>query len=488
MANGLLDFFGKDYEDPRTQGLLQFGLGLMQQGGYQDRPVSLGQAMGAAGQQGMQAYQQAVAQKRQAEEQKFRQSQMNYNIQKQKAQSEAEKRAAENMRIYREAAATGFAGYSPLQRQQITFAAFPDVEKQVLAEEYKPIDYGLQMVGQTLYETQDGQLGRSLVTVPKDINTKVTYIDLEGGGKQQSVINADTGEVISGVGSVVYDTPEAPKTFQKSLPNDMIQDQMFNDQTGKYEDVGAPYSRFSPKSPAVQIMPEDKAAEARSKRSIDYAYDQLGKFDDIARQSQTLATEYQMIAQMMEQGVESGALEPLYMKVEGLASALGFLDDNDVRALAAKQTVKAKMDYIIPRMRVEGSGSTSNFEAEMFRDAAPSMDKTTEANIVLARSAAQMAQHTVRVQDERRLFVMENDRLPTSDELGKIVEEKYGSTFKTPLGRKADSASDEDFDAEFDRMVEAGQINIGDVVYMGKRAGDAGTGGFVIMTAELLGY
>ena len=63
MANGLLDFFGKDYEDPRTQGLLQFGLGLMQAGGYQDRPVSLGQAIGAGGRQGMQAYQQAVAQK-----------------------------------------------------------------------------------------------------------------------------------------------------------------------------------------------------------------------------------------------------------------------------------------------------------------------------------------------------------------------------------------------------------------------------------------
>lgn len=68
MANGLLDFFGKDYEDPRTQGLLQFGLGLMQQGGYQNRPVSLGQAMGTAGQQGMQAYQQAVAEKQRKEQ------------------------------------------------------------------------------------------------------------------------------------------------------------------------------------------------------------------------------------------------------------------------------------------------------------------------------------------------------------------------------------------------------------------------------------
>ena len=70
MANGLLDFFGKDYEDPRTQGLLQFGLGLMQAGGYQDRPVSLGQAMGAAGQQGMQAYQAAQEQARKKEEAK----------------------------------------------------------------------------------------------------------------------------------------------------------------------------------------------------------------------------------------------------------------------------------------------------------------------------------------------------------------------------------------------------------------------------------
>ena len=68
MANGLLDFFGKDYEDPRTQGLLQFGLGLMQAGGYQDRPVSLGQAIGAGGRQGMQAYQQAVAEKQKKEQ------------------------------------------------------------------------------------------------------------------------------------------------------------------------------------------------------------------------------------------------------------------------------------------------------------------------------------------------------------------------------------------------------------------------------------
>lgn len=91
MANGLLDFFGKDYEDPRTQGLLQFGLGLMQQGGYQDRPVSLGQAFGAAGQQGMQAYQ--AAQKAAREKQQAEQMQAMRDLQM--AQTKLQMRQAE---------------------------------------------------------------------------------------------------------------------------------------------------------------------------------------------------------------------------------------------------------------------------------------------------------------------------------------------------------------------------------------------------------
>lgn len=106
MANGLLDFFGKDYEDPRSQGLLQFGLGLMQQGGYQDRPVSLGQAFGAAGQQGMQAYQQAVAEKQRKEQLAAQKSMQDLQMQQMRQSMASQQEQQELARQQRERTAS----------------------------------------------------------------------------------------------------------------------------------------------------------------------------------------------------------------------------------------------------------------------------------------------------------------------------------------------------------------------------------------------
>lgn len=53
--NGVLSQF-----DPKTLALLQTGLGMMQASGPSRTPVSLGQAFGQAGGQGLQAYQQAI--------------------------------------------------------------------------------------------------------------------------------------------------------------------------------------------------------------------------------------------------------------------------------------------------------------------------------------------------------------------------------------------------------------------------------------------
>lgn len=153
MANGLLDFFGKDYEDPRTQGLLQFGLGLMQQGGYQDRPVSLGQAFGAAGQQGMQAYQQAVAQKQRKEQlaaQKSMQDLQAKQIKAQLAKDEAAQASAQRLSEARKqfsdfnALAAGDPQFIPkgmdVQAEQMRLfqLAYPEKYAEIVAKQFEP--------------------------------------------------------------------------------------------------------------------------------------------------------------------------------------------------------------------------------------------------------------------------------------------------------------------------------------------------------------
>ena len=180
MANGLLDFFGKDYEDPRTQGLLQFGLGLMQQGGYQDRPVSLGQAFGAAGQQGMQAYQQAVADKQRKEQ--LAQAKRLQDLQEKTAQQTLKEKQAQQLAVsrFQTAQRMGFRDMAgnPMSQSQIdalTVSAYPELgsyrAKKEIDKEFvspKEPEYGIYQFGDQLLQTVDGRLGDVLMTKPKE--------------------------------------------------------------------------------------------------------------------------------------------------------------------------------------------------------------------------------------------------------------------------------------------------------------------------------
>lgn len=61
---GLLDFNMPDFEDPKTAGMLQLGLGLLNAGGPSRMPMSVGQGIGQAGTSALEAMQKAKQQQR----------------------------------------------------------------------------------------------------------------------------------------------------------------------------------------------------------------------------------------------------------------------------------------------------------------------------------------------------------------------------------------------------------------------------------------
>jgi hypothetical protein len=267
------------------------------------------------------------------------------------------------------------------------------------------------------------------------------------------------------------------------LKGDMIQDQMWDGT--KFVNQGDPYSRFSPKADTnvtITQEAESESAKALARKGADYTYDQLGKYETQARSASELVEQYDTIQKTLESNpdLQTGVLQELFLPFQRLAASAGFLNDKDLKELQALETIQAKMAYIVPRMREEGSGSTSNFEMNVFKTAAPGLGKTRESNLLLAASARQAAQHRMNVQDERRKFVQENGRLPTSKELGDIVETQYGSMFKTPFGNSINRKSSDEVDQEFANMFNAGKINSGDVVYMGEEEG------FVYVTNDIL--
>jgi hypothetical protein len=248
------------------------------------------------------------------------------------------------------------------------------------------------------------------------------------------------------------------------------------------------------KSAAVQIMPEDKA-KAESQKAINaYVTKYLERYDKDVVSATQLASEYGVIQDMLTsaEDIDTGPITEMLLPLQRVMGELGFLSESEMNEVNTLTTLDAKMKYIVPRMREEGSGSTSNFEMGVFKSAAPGLAKTREANILLAAMARQAAQHKVQVQDVRRRLSLGDGtkpmRVPSDKEVGAAVEAEYGSIFKTPFGREINKKDFAEVDAELDSMIADGRVNIGDVVYLGKhyKGADNKTknGGFYVVSAE----
>ena len=224
-----------------------------------------------------------------------------------------------------------------------------------------------------------------------------------------------------------------------------------------------------------------------SEAALGYAYEQLKLQDKAVGQAQELVDEYRFIeTALRDPNIETGLATSVAQPVKRAFMALGLLDEKEADKVMTLETLEAAMKKIVPRMRDEGSGSTSNFEFANYQKAAPELGKSTEANQLIAAMARQAAERKIEIQDVRRQFVLENNRLPSNKELGDIVEARFGSVYKTPFGTSINQKDAAEVDAEVDRMIRENIIRSGDVVYLGKHSPQSKMGGFMIFTDEMI--
>lgn len=531
MANGILDMFGTDFDDPRTQGLLGLSLGLLEAGGYQDRPTTLGQALARGGQMGMK-YRQAALEAQ--EQKKAREQQQAYReLQMQQLQQQmGQRRREEAQKVQAVRAATSLAtGGLPIVSME---AQTPEIQRRValarnltpqflqkeLEKQYaQPKQPALPALGTTRQipvegGTQTQQFGltpsggygytdigpvvrtpvKQATQPPRPITIKKVVGGVSGTQQFQDFPTRDNFGNVTGferrpIGDFIPDSAEA------AAPEIVT---IFDEETGRpYKAIYSPDDPQADQSGYVRVgglkapyepppLP-DPGAEA----ALKYAYKVLEGETKTVRSAQELVYQYDYIVNALEASdIETGPIQSALLPLKQTFLSLGLLSESEANEVITLETLKAKMAQIVPRMRDEGSGSTSNFEMGVYQTASPGISKTTEGNILLAASARQAARHKVNTQSERERFVYENGRLPTNEELGAIVEEKYGSVFKSPFGREINSKNSGQVDEEFKRMFNKGIIRQGDVVYLGKHLkGDDGkviNGGFLYVNDDVL--
>jgi hypothetical protein len=87
--------------------------------------------------------------------------------------------------------------------------------------------------------------------------------------------------------------------------------------------------------------------------------------------------------QLLEGDLDTGILTSATLGIRKLAAGIGVLPEEAANKLAGEELFNSVTNAIVPKMREQGSGSTSNYEDQIFQQAAPQLAKTKEGNLLI---------------------------------------------------------------------------------------------------------
>ena len=167
----------------------------------------------------------------------------------------------------------------------------------------------------------------------------------------------------------------------------------------------------------------------------------------------TLAPRVMQIIDLIEGGAETGRIQSATMGLRQLGKELGFLSDEQVSNLRDQEVLRSAMSYMVPRMRVTGSGASSDRDMAFFAQAAPMMTNTPEGNLIIAKMFKQLMDY-----NKKRLTLMGKTLKKDKNLLG------FEEAADAELGAFYQRAKTQD---DLDALVESGAIKEGDVFYNG---------------------
>ena len=175
----------------------------------------------------------------------------------------------------------------------------------------------------------------------------------------------------------------------------------------------------APKGPLVKI---ENPSQTIDSRLLDLDIQTVKDTQEAVKASQEFVPKLEVIIQGLESGnVESGRFQAAVLPLRQLAKSLGWTEDPN---LAQTELVQSAMAFMIPRMRVPGSGQTSDTEINLFANATAKMENSTEGNILIARGTLQIHKWNKRFLAAQRAFLRKNKTLEGFD-----VDKELGSIF-----------------------------------------------------------
>jgi len=202
--------------------------------------------------------------------------------------------------------------------------------------------------------------------------------------------------------------------------------------------------------PETQISMGDKQFD---KRSVDYAFDELTDAGNIVKSSADLDARLEVFENLLNQGVETGYSQDILFGLKRVAADLGVLSSEELEGFNQQELIKALEAYLTPRMRVVGSGSTSDIEVDYMNKSVPGLGKDEESNRLIVAQLRTVNNYNKKRFQLMNQFVYKNQGLfdrETGEYFGDYADSVLGPMFQKPQNNE-----------EFNYMIENGLIQSG---------------------------
>jgi hypothetical protein len=204
--------------------------------------------------------------------------------------------------------------------------------------------------------------------------------------------------------------------------------------------------------PATNI--DMKGASAMETEGVKFGYKRIDQVQQAIEVDRSLAPRVEQIIDLIGGGAETGAIANATIGLRQLGRDLGFLTEDQEKKLTDQEILRQAMSYMVPRMRVAGSGASSDRDMAFFAQAAPTMINSSQGNLIIANMFKQKMNY-----DKKRLDLMQSYLKDNRNLLGfdAWADEKQGDG----VYRKANTQD------ELDALVDSGAIKEGEVFYNG---------------------
>lgn len=169
---------------------------------------------------------------------------------------------------------------------------------------------------------------------------------------------------------------------------------------------------------------------------------------------------------LLQAGVPTGRLQSAMLPLKQLARELNVLSDEQVSELTNQEIINSVASFLVPRMRVVGSGASSDKDMAFFAEATVRMANTPEANLVIATMQKQLMDY-----NKKRLNLFEKFVKKHGDDFGfsEFADAEMGNFYEKAMTNE-----------QLTQLVDGGLIKEGDVFYNGK------TKEFDILTKDMM--